>query len=75
MNRKGICYDVGSYMAFNWRPHFDTKEVRRELGIIKEDLNCNAIRISGQDLNRLSIAARDAVSPSAPQLGQEHSLN
>ena len=61
MNRKGVCYDVGSYMAFNWRPHFDPVEVRRELEIIKEDLHCNAIRISGQDLSRLSLATRDAM--------------
>jgi hypothetical protein len=61
MNRKGVCYDVGSYMAFNWRPHFDGEEVRRELEIIKDDLHCNAVRISGHDLGRLSLAARHAL--------------
>jgi len=61
MNRKGVCYDVGSYMAFNWRPHFESQEVRRELQIIKEDLHCNAVRISGLDLGRLSLAARTAM--------------
>ena len=61
MNRKGVCYDVGTYMAFNWRPHFDGEQVRRELEIIKDDLHCNAVKITGTDLGRLSLAARHAV--------------
>lgn len=61
MNRKGVGYDVGSVMGFNWRPSFKPEQVRRELQIIKEDLHCNAIRISGRDITRLSMAARYAV--------------
>jgi len=61
MNRKGVSYDVGSVMGFNWRPSFKPEEVRRELQIIKEDLHCNAVRISGQDIARLTIAAQYAV--------------
>ena len=61
MNRKGVCYDVGTYMAFNWRPHFDGEQVRRELEIIKDDLHCNAVRITSTDLGRLSLAARYAM--------------
>jgi hypothetical protein len=61
MNRKGVCYDVGSYMAFNWRPHFNGEQVRRELDIIKDDLHCNAVKMTGTDLGRLSLAARHAV--------------
>jgi hypothetical protein len=61
MNRKGVCYDVGIYMAFNWRPHFDGDQVHRELQIIKDDLHCNAVKITGTDLGRLSLAARHAV--------------
>jgi len=61
VNRKGVCYDVGSYMAFNWRPHFDGEQVSRELEIIKTDLHCNAVKITGTDLGRLSLAARHAV--------------
>jgi hypothetical protein len=53
---KGVCFDVGSVMYFNWRPHFDAKTVRREIEIIKNDLNCNAIRISGLDIKRLTVA-------------------
>ncbi len=61
MNRKGVSYDVGSVMGFNWRPSFKPEQVRRELQIIKEDLHCNAVRISGRDITRLSMAARYAV--------------
>src|ERR1700752_975889 len=47
-NRKGVCYDVGRVMmGGNWRPKLDPKTVHRELGIIKNDLHCNAVRICG----------------------------
>jgi len=61
MNRKGVCYDVGAVMAFNWRPHFDPKVVRREIEIIRTDLHCNAIRISGLSIDRLKTAGEDAL--------------
>ena len=61
MNRKGVCYDVGNVMAFNWRPSFKPEQVRRELQIIKEDLHCNAVRITGLDIGRLVVATRDAM--------------
>jgi hypothetical protein len=61
MNRKGVCYDVGAVMAFNWRPHFDPKVVHREIEIIKTDLHCNAIRISGLSIERLMTSAEDAL--------------
>lgn len=60
MRLKGVCYDVGAVMAFNWRPHFDGANVRRELDIIKNDLHCNAVRITARNLQRLSVAARAA---------------
>jgi hypothetical protein len=60
MRLKGVCYDVGADMAFNWRPYFDATNVRRELEIIKNDLHCNAVRITAKDLRRLSVAARAA---------------
>jgi len=54
----GVCYDVGRVMmGQNWRPAFDAAEVDRELAIIKDDLHCNAVRICGQDLDRLTTAA------------------
>jgi len=61
MNRKGVCYDTGTVMAFNWRPHFDAKTVRRELEIIKEDLHCNAVRITGRGFERLIVASEAAL--------------
>ena len=61
MNRKGVCYDVGTVMGFNWRPHFNPETVHRELQIIKDDLHCNAVKISGSSIERLTIATRDAL--------------
>ena len=60
MNRKGVSYDVGRVMGFNWRPHFDPKTVEQELEIIAKDLHCNAVRICGRSLDRLMIAAEFA---------------
>ena len=48
-------------MLVNWRPDFDPRVVRRELQIIRNDLHCNAVRISGRDLGRVEIAAREAL--------------
>jgi hypothetical protein len=63
MQRKGVCYDVGREMlGRNWRPDFDPKVVHRELGIIRDDLHCNAVRLQGQDLERLRMAAEDALN-------------
>jgi len=61
MRIKGVCYDVGAVMPFNWRPHFDIPTVRRELEIIKNDLHCNAVRICAQDICRVTEAAQAAL--------------
>ncbi|HTY74369.1 MAG TPA: abortive infection protein [Candidatus Nanoarchaeia archaeon] len=61
MRLKGVCYDVGTVYYFNWRPNFDPKVVHRELEIIKQDLHCNAIRISGFSIDRLMITAEIAL--------------
>ena len=62
MRRKGVCYDVGRVMlGSNWRPVFDPDVVRRELEIIRNDLHCNAVRVQGLDLERLRVAAQDAL--------------
>lgn len=68
MHRRGINYDVGiafskEYMS---RPVFDLKIVQRELQIIKDDLHCTAVRISGTDIDRLI-----ATAEIASQLGLE----
>ncbi|WP_322770356.1 hypothetical protein [Frankia sp. Cr1] len=62
MKRRGVCYDVGRVMwGQDWRPEFSAAEAHRELQIIKNDLNCNAVRICGQDIDRLMITGKDAL--------------
>lgn len=48
-------------MFGNWRPDFNPDVIHRELGIIKDDLRCNAVRVCGLDINRLMTAAEDAL--------------
>jgi hypothetical protein len=45
----------------SWRPDLRLDEVARELAIIHDDLHCNAVRICGEDLDRLVSAARAAI--------------
>ena len=63
MNYKGINYDVGIPTTHGTlsRETFDPQIVRREIEIIRNDLHCNAIRISGQDLDRLIVAGNLAI--------------
>jgi hypothetical protein len=57
LRARGIGYDTGfsSDGIFN-RP-FDHALVRRELQIIHHDLHCNAVRLIGNDLDRIEFAA------------------
>src|SRR5690242_15310765 len=60
MRAKGIGYDTGfSFDGVHRRP-FDHHVVRRELEIIRDDLHCSAVRLFGNDLDRLDFAARYA---------------
>jgi len=61
MRIKGVCYDAGAYMGFDWRPDFEIHTVRREFEIIKNDLHCNAAKIGAQDIGRLTASARAAL--------------
>lgn len=64
IQRKGINYDVGTFtrgQESSSRDRFDPTIVQREMEIIKNDLYCNAIRISGQDITRLTMAAEFAL--------------
>lgn len=62
MKRSGVNYDVGNELVgLVSRPTFDPHIVHRELEIIKNDLHCNAVRISGKDIDRLMQAAEDAL--------------
>ncbi|CAG7640318.1 hypothetical protein PAESOLCIP111_04123 [Paenibacillus solanacearum] len=63
MKRRGVNYDVGiETSGFRSRPVFEIEVVRRELAIIKHDLKCNAVRISGTDPDRLMAAAEIALN-------------
>jgi hypothetical protein len=64
---KGITYDTGfvRHGAIS-RERFDPSVVRRELAIIRDDLHCNAVRVTGGDPERLARAASYA-----PELGLE----
>ncbi|HEX5493205.1 MAG TPA: hypothetical protein VFX70_01345 [Mycobacteriales bacterium] len=62
MRRRGMNYDVGTANdGVLLRPVFDPRVVRRELEIIRDDLHCTAVRISGLDPDRLMPAAEDAL--------------
>lgn len=61
MRARGMTYDTGFVVAGrNSREHLDPAVVRRELGIIRDDLHCNAVQIIGGDPERLEPAARAA---------------
>jgi hypothetical protein len=58
MRGKGIAYDTGFIRnGINSLAEFDPLRVKRELTIIRDDLNCNAVHIVGGDPERLEIAA------------------
>jgi hypothetical protein len=58
MRGKGITYDTG-FISVGGSTHepFDPEVVKREMRVIRDDLHCNAVRITGGDPNRLEIAA------------------
>ena len=61
MRGKGINYDTGFInKGVSSRASFDIAIARRELGIIRADLHCNAVRVTGGDPRRLEIAAAAA---------------
>lgn len=58
MRGKGITYEVGLVRnAAITRSHWDPDVVKRELGIIRDDLHCNAVRVVGGDAQRMELAA------------------
>jgi hypothetical protein len=63
MKIKGIDYDLGVVYAegISSRPTFDQAIVKREIEIIKNDLHCNAIRLNGHDIQRLTFAGECAL--------------
>lgn len=58
MRARGISYDTGFiHNGAISRRHFDLEVVERELRIIRDDLHCTAIRVTGGDPERLELAA------------------
>jgi hypothetical protein len=63
MRGKGINYDTGFRPGgVNSREHFDANVVGREMRIIARELHCTAVRISGGEPARLSIAGELAAA-------------
>lgn len=61
MRGKGITYDTGFFSAgTTTHEPFDPEIVRREMRIIRDDLHCNAVRVTGAYPDRLKVAARYA---------------
>jgi hypothetical protein len=60
---KGINYDVGSYFRKGKlsRPDFIEDDIKKEIEIISHDLHCDAVRISGYDIQRLIKASEYAL--------------
>ena len=63
MRIKGIVYDTGFINAgVTTKEKFDTTIIKREMHIIKNDLHCNAVRITGGDADRLETVAKLAAA-------------
>jgi len=64
MRGKGITYDTGFINNAGVSNHepFDPEIVKREMRAIRDDLHCNAVRITGGDVDRLEIAAIHAAA-------------
>ena len=61
MRARGMTYDTGFVKhGRNSRERLDPAVVRRELAIIRDDLHCNAVQITGGDPGRLESAAAAA---------------
>src|SRR5262245_28267388 len=63
MRGRGISYDTGFInRGVSSREPFAPEVVRREIRIIRDELHCNAIRITGGDPARLELAAAEAAA-------------
>jgi hypothetical protein len=61
MRGKGITYDTGFINAgVSTREPFDPEVVGREMRVVRGDLHCNAVRVTGGDPDRLEVAATHA---------------
>ncbi|MFD8564810.1 hypothetical protein ACFV1N_46735 [Streptosporangium canum] len=63
MRARGINYDTGFLPGRDvTRKTFDPDAVRHDMGVIAGELHCDAVRISGGDPARLSVAAEHAAA-------------
>jgi hypothetical protein len=67
VNRRGVTYDTGAVFSgpgYNipTRPRLDLAVAERELQIVRDDLNCNAVRLGGHDVDRLVQVAERALA-------------
>jgi hypothetical protein len=63
MRGRGINFDTGFLSAgTSTREPFEEDVVRREMRIIRDDLHCNAVRITGGIPDRLEVAATHAAA-------------
>src|SRR5262245_41809246 len=61
MRTRGINYDTGFFNAgISTHEPFNPNVVRRDMQVIRNDLHCTAVRITGGDPDRLKIAATHA---------------
>lgn len=60
---RGINYDIGTHLSHGGlsRLEFNPAQIKKELEIIKNELHCDAIRISGYDVQRLFAASKYAL--------------
>src|SRR5258707_2727097 len=63
MHGKGITYDTG-FLTPGGSTHepFDPDLIQREMRIIRDDLQCKLVRITGGNVDRLAIAATHAAA-------------
>ncbi|MEF3306585.1 hypothetical protein [Paenibacillus sp. GYB003] len=80
---RGVTYDTGFLSeGGSTHPDFDAARVSREMEIIRRDLHCTAVRVTGGEPDRLDIAAQAAAaaglevwfSPFTNDLDQEELL-
>lgn len=63
MRAKGINYDAGIItVGANTHPDFDEQAVAADMRVIRDELHCTAVRVTGDDADRLEIAARCAAA-------------
>lgn len=63
MRARGINYDTGFLPGPDLsRKTFDPETVRREMAVIAGELHCDAVRVSGRDPERLTVAAQAAAA-------------